>query len=194
MINETEKIEDINKRLAEVFGSYRQGMPWFQLRWTDDIIEKHFDTYCDFMRGTNILLREVTEVREVKPYDYIRPPKWALERLIPNPNPEMLISDSQLVYTLIWAFGYKGDPSGEPIHPKWRACEFLIKNLLGGSARKSEYAKYTAKLGEGQTEADREFRIEQLMEDLYGEPSKVGDAIASKNAVVIDNRDMEIKQ
>lgn len=187
-----ESIEVLNLRLIEYYGSYRLDMPNFQLRMSDQVIETQFDTFCDFLEGTNILLREVTEARKIKIYNYIQPPKWILERLVPNPNPDEIL-DGKLIYTCIWAFGLMGDPLGEPIEPKWIALQFVIDNLLDGQRKRSHFAKYTSEEKEGGSKEAKELRVLELMEALYGEQSKVADALNSKNAVALPNRDMEIK-
>lgn len=195
-----ETIEMLNRRLIERYGQYRTDKPWFQLRMSNTIVENQYDTFIDFLKGTDIFLREVTETRRVKPYGHIDPPKWILERLIANPNPEILVGE-KLVYASIWVFGLKGDVYGEPIEPKWIALEFVIDNLLNsqridpitGRNDTSHYAKYIA---EGKDKNDIEgktLRVNELIEALYGGTDKVGDALVTGNAISLPNRDMEIK-
>lgn len=195
-----ESIESLNKRLIERYGRYSEDKPYFQLRMSDTIVEHQHDTYCDFLRGTNILIREVTETRPVKPYAYVQPAKWILERLIPNTEPEVIV-EGKLIYTSIWIFGVKGDIFGEPIEPKWIAIEFVIDNLLNSQKRdpitgignKSHYAKYIP-TGKDRNDAEgKELRVKELIEALYGEQSTVGDALVTGNAISLPNRDMEIK-
>jgi hypothetical protein len=108
-----------NARLADQFGRDLTGRPRFRIIWSQFQTEKRYGHFVDYVPGTNILVREVDEVREVRKYPYLDP-QWVLERLAETePYPEAVCR-----YEPFWTFGYETD--GRAKEPVWRAIEFLI--------------------------------------------------------------------
>jgi hypothetical protein len=120
----------INRRLVEMYGTDFMNQPIYRVIWSEDQIEKRFSTFKDFLEGTNILLREVTEVREVRKYSYLEP-QYVLEKLFWNQhNKEILNNDSlepsRCTYEPMWCFGYDGKVPKPVI---WRAIELIILSI-----------------------------------------------------------------
>src|SRR6476659_3793285 len=103
-------IHIINRRLKDIYGTDLLGQPIYRVIWSDDETEKRFGTFRDFVPGTNILVREVTEVRETKKYSYVHPSCYVLEKLFFNQhNKEILdnrtLSPQTCTYEPLWVFG-----------------------------------------------------------------------------------------
>lgn len=183
-----ESIETLNKRLIEYYSYFEAELPNYRLVFSDDQYEVRLGDYTDYSEE-GIFLREVTEFRNVKKYPFIKH-KWILEKCLPS-NSNALVT--KVSYESIWTFGKMGDPYGEPIFPKWIALQFIIDNIHKNMERISNpFPKYTMKAEEKNDPEGIALRIAELEEALYGCTDKVGDAIASKNAVVLGNRDAEI--
>lgn len=118
----------INQRLIDIYGKDLLNQPIYRIIWSEDEIEKRFATFRDWVPGTNILIREVTEVREVKKYSTYEP-QYILEKLFFNQhNTEILDNNTfnpqKCTYEPMWAFGK--DKNGRIRRPVWRAIELLI--------------------------------------------------------------------
>lgn len=121
----------INQRLKDLYGKDFLDQPIYRVVWSGDQVEKRFSTFRDFVPNTNILLREVAEVRECKKYNYLEP-QWILEKLFINHhNKEILDNDtlapSSCTYEPLWAFGF--EPSGRARRPVWRAIELILASV-----------------------------------------------------------------
>lgn len=184
----------INRKLKDIYGADLLGQPIFRIVWSEDLIEKRFSTFRDYVPGTNILLREVTEVRELKKYrDY--KPQYVLEKLMVNHHgTEILDSDSlspsNAVYEPLWMF--KHEDKGKPKQPVWRAVELLLswimnpKKLSPSDMKDSEIKQY---------EEDERIMMEMLeiQADEFGQ-SLLGSKIKDGDAVVLSNTDYLVKE
>lgn len=74
-------LEDINKWIADQYGRALDGQPNFRLIWTSNALEKRWGDFVD-RTPSGMLIRKVTEVREVMKYPWI-PNRWGLEKLTP---------------------------------------------------------------------------------------------------------------
>lgn len=79
MYTDPTSIDTINKRLAE---QYRvlDGRPIYRIVWSADQLEMRRGKFSDFYG--KIFIRERVEVREIKKYWYMTPPRWVLEKLV----------------------------------------------------------------------------------------------------------------
>ncbi len=110
----------INQRLRDQFGSdVSSDKPIYRIVWSSDELEYRTGLFCDYSPGTNILIRSVYETRLVKKYNYINPPEYILECLMPNQHDEI---KAKLSYEPIWTFGEQHDIV-------WRALELLIYTI-----------------------------------------------------------------
>src|SRR6476646_3306382 len=117
MINEP--IEVINLRLKEVYSTAWNGNPIWRVVWSEDQFEKRLTKFTD---GGIELLK--AEVRELPKYRQWIHNKYVLERYV-------MVTDERLTekasYEPIHVFE---DKNGNPLPPKWEACEWVIKTLL----------------------------------------------------------------
>lgn len=121
----------INRRLKDIYGSDYLGQNIYRVIWSEDQLEKRFGTFTDYLKGTNIFLREVTEVREVKKYPYLEP-QWVLEKLFFNQhNNEILdnntLAPSTCTYEPVFAFGHEKNGLARPV--VWRAVELILTSI-----------------------------------------------------------------
>lgn len=121
----------INRRLRDIYGKDFLDQPIYRVVWSDDEIEKRFGTFRDYVPGTNVLVREVTEVREVKKYPYLEP-QYVLEKLFFNQhNKEILdnktFNPASCTYEPVWAFGREPNGRAKPV--VWRAVELILMSI-----------------------------------------------------------------
>lgn len=118
-------VELINKQL-KLYGSNIYDNPIFRVVFSENQVENRRGTFKDF--SGDIFIREVTEIREVKKYPWIKE-KWILERWAPGSishHPD-LISMQDGVYICVYAFQ---DKNCNYLPPLLKVCEVLISNLL----------------------------------------------------------------
>lgn len=121
-------IHIINRRLIERYSKDFLGQPIYRVIWSEDEIEKRFSTFEDYVPGTNILVRRVTEVREVKKYSYLKP-QYVLEKMFVNHHNKEILNNKTLApesctYEPVWAFGH--EKNGRARQPIWRAIELIL--------------------------------------------------------------------
>lgn len=171
-----ESIETLNQRLVDYFGvDSDTGRPMFRIVWADDETEQRLMATLD--TGIHLLY---PEVREVKKYPYLQH-LYVLERLvvIPDVNQREL-PVGKLSYEPIWAYR---DVNGNPLPPIWDATKLVVDVLYAALGKKS-LAKYTDS-EENTTKEGREQRIEKLAEELFGDETETGDALAYGEAIVV---------
>ena len=177
-----ESIFILNKRLSDRYGLGPDNLRalWI-LSWSNTQYEKRHGTYRDFVSGTNILLHEVSEVREVRKYPYLEN-QWLLERLVPVPELNQDELTTKLSYECIWAFRVAQQPT-------WNAIEFLVDVCQKGMDEHRIVDK-----GPNHEEAieERKARIEKIQEELFGNESDVTDALHYKQAVTVPSNGKEI--
>lgn len=118
----------INRRLKDIYGVDFLNQPIYRIVWSNDEIEKRFGTFTDYIPGTNIFIREVTEVREVKKYNYLEP-QYVLEKLFFNQHNKEILDNKTLApqictYEPLHAFGH--EKNGRAKEVVWRAVELLL--------------------------------------------------------------------
>jgi hypothetical protein len=177
-----ETLEFINTRLERNFGrDVVTGRPFFRVVFSEEQFEKRLGTYTDYSRE-GVYLRTVREVREVPKYRQWIPNKYVLEglTLIPTINQEELPVEA-LSYEPIWVFE---DKHGSPLPPRYEAAEFILARLREQMG-KSPYPKYREDV------IPDEERIARLEEELFGNETPIGDALAHGNGVSLANTQKE---
>lgn len=172
----TEPIESINKQLIDLFGiDTITGLAMWRVVWSNDQREKRYGTYDDFTPG-GLYIRTVTEVREVQKYPWIRE-RFILERLcvVPEVNANDLPT-SKLSYEVMWVFE---NDRREYLPPRVDACKFVIDTVLAAMG-KSDLVKYKES---EKTEEERIEAVNKLQEELFGNETEIGDALAHKYGV-----------
>lgn len=176
----TESIESINKQLVDLFGvDTVTGTPIWRVVWSEKQIEKRWGTYDDYT-PSGIFIRTVTEVREVPKYRQWIQNKYVLERLTVIPEINMAeLPTQKLSYEPIYVFETK---KGEYLPPKIEAAKFIIDSLYAAMG-KSCMAKYVDEEANNPIEV-KEQRVAKLHEELFGNETEVGDALAYREAIV----------
>ena len=174
-----EEISAINKRLLDHYGKFEDGRANLRVVWSDDQFEKRWVTHT-----SEGFLLVSPMIAEVPKYSYA-PHRYILERLIPVPN----FMESDLVdktsYEPVWTFQ---DNEGNPLPPIWEAIYLLVKQLYSNLDNFGKEARYKTPEGMGNTKEEILMRVEKLQEQLFGNESKVGDALAYDTAVGYGSR------
>lgn len=167
-----ETLAVINQRLADNYGRFEDGRPNWRVVWSDDELEKRVVTHTK--EGFELAY---PEVQEVKKYGYISS-KYVLERLVPVPSYAETDLVTKTSYEPVWTFE---DSKGNPLPPVWEAIFLLIEVVRANlSGRK---APYKAPWGEGNTIEEQEHRAKKIYEELFGNESKITDALSLDTAV-----------
>jgi len=171
-----EQIETLNARLVEHYGiDSSTGRAMFRIVWANDQLEKRLMSELD--SGVQLLY---PVVREVKKYPYLKD-LYVLERLvvIPEINQKELPT-SKLSYEPLWAYR---DENSHPIPPIWAATKFIVDTLYAALGKKS-MAKYVDS-EENTTPEGLDHKITKLAEELFGNETETGDALAYKEGIVV---------
>jgi hypothetical protein len=181
----TETVESINQRLVDHFGlDTSTGQAIWRVVWSEDQFEHRLGTYDDFSLA-GLFLRTLTEVRYVPKYSQWLPNVYVLERLVAVPEaniPEL--PAVKLSYEPVYPFWTS---SKVPLPPKFAAAKFAI-DLIYSAQGKSSMAKYKdpdAGLSNEDQFEKKLGEIDKLQEELFGNESYVGDALAHKEAVIV---------
>lgn len=180
----TERIEAINRQLIDLYGiDTITGLAMWRVVWSEDQFEHRHGVYDDHTPA-GIYLRTVTETRYVKKYSWIRE-KYVLERLvlIPEINSGDLPA-TKLSYEPMFPFEAN---DGSYLPPRLDAAQFVINAVLSAQG-KSSLAKYKDPLAgmspEEQVDA-KSREIDKLQEELFGNETNTGDALAHREAVTV---------
>lgn len=174
-----ETIETLNQRLIEYYGiDTITGGPMFRIVWTNDQTEKRLVNEMD--SGVHLLFPEVIEVKK---YPYLKD-MYVLERLVivPDVNQRELPA-SKLSYEPVWAYH---DACNRALPPIWKATKFVVDALYAALGKKS-LVKYVED-EKNTTEEGRKFRISELQEELFGNETDVGDALAYGDGIVVPSK------
>lgn len=175
------ELAELNDRLRTYYGQSLEGLSNYRIIWSDDQYEKRRMTHTD--SGLFLLS---PEVREVPKYKQWVQEKYILERLtIVSEMGETDIVE-KLSYEPLFVFE---DRNGFPLKPIWSAIYFIMDNILHNMESKG-YVKYKDP-DSSQEEAieNKKIRIDNLVEDLFGNESSVGTALAHKEAVIVPNKE-----
>lgn len=170
-----EELSQFNKKLNDNYG-YFEGHPKFRLVWAPDVIEKRLTKHTK--EGLELLTPVIVELPKYKQFIGDR---YVLEmRSIIGDNPELAME--QVNYEPFYTFE---DRNREFLIPKWSAAKIIIEHMLMIAGVKNP-AKYNLS-----NEQEREAlvkRVDELEEALYGNETKVGDALAHDSAVGFGKR------
>lgn len=167
-----EAIVVINNRLLSYFGKFETGEQNYRVVWSDDQFEKRILTHT---REGFILPNPI--VGEIPKYRQWIQERFILERLLP------VIGDTDLItkttYEPVWTFE---DKFGNALPPKWEAIEVIINSVHKAAARATG-AKYKEPEALGNTQEAIDARVDKLEAELFGNESKISDALAHDSAV-----------
>ena len=166
-------IEILNKELRDLFGiDTVTGDPIWRVVWSEDQYEKRLVKFSD---GGIEYIHPVIEKR--KKYTYIKD-RFILEQLVLVPELQQAeLAGKKISYECLWTFE---DNKGNPLPPKLEACQLII-NTVNAVKGKSSLAKYV----DNSEEPDvKKARLKKIHEELFGNETNVGDALAYKTGVV----------
>ena len=174
-----ESLEVINKRLTDFYGRFDDGRPNWRVVWSDDQIEKRKVTHTP--EGLELL---TPVIKEVPKYSYAQH-RYILERLLPVPYGVETDLTTKTSYEPVWTFQ---DNNGNALPPIWEAIYLLIKTVRENLENAGKNAPYKTPDGMGNTREEITARVEKLQEQLFGNESKVSDALALDSAVGFGTR------
>lgn len=173
------EVEQINQKLIDYYGKFETNEPNWRLVWSEDQYEKRYGDYED-RTPEGILIRRVSEFREVPKYKQWVPEKWVLESLVVVPEGTQELA-TKTSYEPIYVFPYVNK---EPLVPAWPAIKLLVDSILEQVGVDSIGAKY--KDPEANPKEALEFqeqRIEAIEQSLFGGETELGDALARGDGV-----------
>lgn len=148
-------VDEINKKLADVFGKGVDGLPKFRVVWSNEQTEKRFGTFEEWYG--DIFVRSVTGVREVPKYYYLDN-VWVLEHRMPNDNPELF---EKVTYEPIYVF-----PQNLPLN--WDVVSFVCNSIINPPKREWRTEKMDL--------ADEGREFERDKKRLYDKLVEMGDS------------------
>lgn len=178
-------VDVMNNQLKDLFGlDTVTGLPIFRIVWSEDETEVRHGTFTDFVPGTDIFLRTVTETRTVPKYRQWVQAKHILERLVVVPEVNRAdLPNNKVSYEPLWVFE---DKNGNYLPPRLDACKFIIDTVLDAQAVHTmmitgaekvdrRLPRYTNPDGTQEQElANRAKRIDGIAEELFGDESSLG--------------------
>lgn len=177
-MEQTESLDTINNRLADIYGrDIITNQPIWRVIWSEDQLEKRLCTHTP--EGLSLLY---PVIREVPKYKQWVQAKFILERLSLVPDYQQgELADAKISYEPVWVFEHA--KTKEALPAKYEACEFII-DIMYAAIGKTSAAKYK---DPGETIEMREERIKQLQEELFGNETPVGDALAHGYGTTVPN-------
>lgn len=170
-----EPLNEINALLIDHYGiDTISGNPIFRVVWSEDQLEKRWSNYTD--EGIQLLQPRVAELPKYRQWIH---EKYIIEKL--TILPEMKTDGApvdKLSYESIWVFE---DKVGNYLPPRFSVCKFVLDALCAATGKYS-MAKYKDDLVNEDPEA-REIRLNTLQEELFGNETDCGDALAYKEGV-----------
>lgn len=166
----SEPLDEINGLLIDHYGiDTISGNPIFRVVWSEDQLEKRWTSYTD--EGIQLLHPEVREYPKYKQWIH---DKYIIEKLTIIPRLKIEGAPvEQLSYESIWVFEDKG---GNYLPPRFSVCKWVL-DTLNAVAGKYSLAKYKDELVNEDPEA-RNIRLNKLQEELFGNETDCGDALA----------------
>lgn len=180
-----ESIESINSRLVDHFGlDTSTSQPIWRVVWSEDQFENRLGTYDDYTPA-GLYLRTVTEVRYVPKYRQWVKRKYVLERLVSIPDANLPeLPASKVSYEPLWVFE---TTSGKYLPPRFDACKIIVDAVYAAQGH-GDLVKYKdpdyGLLPDEQYEKKTQ-EIDKLQQELFGNESYVGDALAHKEAIIV---------
>lgn len=181
----TEKIETINKHLADLYGiDTITGQQMWRVVWSEDQYEHRYGTYED-STPSGLYLRTVTEVRYVPKYKQWIKEKYVLERLVLIPVINLAdLPATKVSYEPMYPFETS---SGQYLPPRLDAAQFIIETVLAsqGKSSLSKYKDPLAGLSQAEFLEMKSKEIDKLQEELFGNETETGDALAHHEAITV---------
>lgn len=166
---------EINKRLIDHYGiETDSNNPMFRVVWSEDEYE-----YRESSITPNGIHLIQPQVQYLPKYEHLTRDRWILERLVLVPEQHQReLGGIKKSYEPLWTFENAFD--GTYLPAKWEAAKFAIDCVLAATG-KASLAAYKEMI---EKEEDREGRLRELHEQLYGDESSLqlrtvtGEAVA----------------
>jgi hypothetical protein len=169
----TPEVDEINRQLREHYGADAndRDAPIWRVVWSDDQIEKRETEWSE--EGFRLLFPKVDILPK---YQWIKE-RWILERLVlvPEINSREMLG-KKVSYECIYIYETQ---QGDFLPPNFNAAKFVIDLVYAARGKKS-MRKY---VDDAVKDENREARIAKLTEDLFGNETLVGDALAHGDGV-----------
>lgn len=168
-------VKYINKQLRSRYGiSTDTNQPIFRIVWSDDQLENRKAKFT--AEGIELLTPQIMEFQKYKIIGIEG--KWILERLVVVPEYQQEEIGVKLSYEPIWVFQ---DKDGNALPPRLDAA-LLIVNTLYAALGKKSLRNYVDEQ-DGNSPEIKEARVQKLQEELFGNETEVGDALAHHSGV-----------
>lgn len=179
----TEKIETINEQLEKTFGrDDTTGRVMYRIVLTDDQFEKRLMSHTD--TGMELLHPEVREVHKYASWGW---GKYVLERLVLVPVVNQSeIPTVSMSYEPLWVFETQ---LGVALPPRFELCKFTIDAVHAALGKKS-MRKYVDEEAQHPVE-HRQKRLAAIHEELFGNETPEGDALAYGSGVSLSGPKLE---
>ena len=166
-----ETLEELNKRLIAYYGTAWNGLPIYRIVWSEDQFESRKCTHSDL--GIELLYPEVREVPKYRQYIHN---KYLLEKLVELNDQAQDELKIKISYEPLWIYT---DANDNALPPKWEVTQFVIQTMLSAMG-KSSLAKY---VDPGESMEEKQDRISKIQEEMFGNETDVGDALAYGDGV-----------
>lgn len=177
-----EDLAEINQRLIDKYGKHDK-LPFFRVSWSEDQFEKRTVTHTSEGLALNY-----PEIRLIPKYKPLVHNKYILEGLTETPV-DMGRTDIQgfkISYEMIWQFMDKNDNA---LPPRWDACYFILETLKENQEKAGKGVKYRDPNSDPKEALElQKQRLDKLCEELFGNETNVGDALAYKTGVVVPHK------
>ena len=178
-----ETIETINRQLENLFGTdFTSKRPIFRVVWSEDQFEKReMDVTPEGLQLLSPIVREVPKYRQ-----WIQK-KYVLERLVivPEVNQKEL-GGLKVSYEPLWVFQTEDE---QYLPPKIEVAKFVIDAIYAAMGKKS-MRRYVDEEEKNPKEV-REERLRKLQEELFGNETDTGDALAYHEGVSLSGPKFE---
>jgi hypothetical protein len=180
--------DQFNTPLRNLFGvDTVTGKPMWRIVWSDDEFEVRYGVWSDFSPA-GILLRQVQEARKVPKYSYIHE-RYVLEHLVGVPQINAgELPTVRMSYEPIRTFQ---DKNGDFLPPNLLAAKLIINTVLtamgymrDGRAPLKKF--YDEEFSQEASIEEKNKRIAEIEEYLWGDDSQFHDALASGSAVMLN--------
>ena len=167
-----EQIEDINTKLLTEFGYELDGRAKFRIVFSEDEYEKRLTEYTN--EGFELAIPEIRLLPKYKQWIH---QKYILERLVPIPENGELTE--KVGYEPCWVFQ---DKHGNYLPPFFNGCKLIIESMYQAIGRKDTFVRYKDK---NISKEENLAHIEKVEQELFGNETAVGDALAYKTGIVV---------
>lgn len=166
-----ETLEVLNERLKEYFGTAWNGMPIYRIVFSDDQLEMRKMEHDD--KDVKLLF---PEVREVPKYRHYIKSKYLLEKLVELNDQAQDELKQKISYEPLWVYT---DAHDNALPPKWEVTQLVI-NTVNAAMGKGSLAKY---IDPGDDMETKQARIAKIEEEMFGNETDAGDALAYGSGV-----------